>query len=96
MERQNLHMQHNIEALSLFCLEYPAYVWGYLCCSRRMFFYLHASAVFIVQDSCEVTYYIAYTCHIDSSEMLKKFYVGVRIDCYFVPFEPNLNSVVIV
>lgn len=88
-------MQHNTEARSLFCLEYPAYDWGYMCCSRLMFFYLLASAVFVVQDNCEVTYYIAYICHV-GSEMLKKFYVGVRIDCYFIPFEPNLNSVGII
>ena len=95
MGRQDLHMQHNIEACSLFCLEYAAYVWGYLWCSCRMFFQLLALPCLLYKTVYKVTHYIAYICHVDS-EMLKEFYVGVRIDCYFVPFEPNLNSVGIV
>ena len=31
-------------------------------CSRRMFFYLLASALFTVQENCEITFYIACTC----------------------------------
>jgi hypothetical protein len=58
MERRNMHVQHNIEAGSQFCMECPTMCGAILCCSRRMFSFLLACDVFL--ENREITYFIGY------------------------------------